>query len=168
MFDCYYLFILAFVLLWIGSTRADRGAVRVVLIATLASWAIKEFFTSGITSPWKLVVPCSVEAMTILSLLKWARNPSGWRQIDLLVVAWFAHFLCLLDLLLVTDMVYSLYEWILTAVTASQVLAFYDTIEHNLDRFFGWVGRLVSGRSDALDHRGPVAPLGHHPRSPGI
>lgn len=168
MFDWFHLFRLAFLLILIGAVPTDKMPVRIIFIASLASWVIKHYFTADIDCPWKLVVPCCIEALTILALLIWGRTTSGWRQIDLLVIAWLVHFSCLIDLLAGTDSVYSVYRYILRTLTVLQILAFNDTIEHNFGRFKCWLGRLASGRSGVLDHSGGAVAFGHSPRPPGV
>jgi hypothetical protein len=128
----YLLFPLAIAFLWITATNRDRPAARVVLIATLGSILIVANVTHHIAGAWKLVIPGGIETLTILCLLRWARNRTGYVQAGCLVVAWFAHLLCYLDVTIATDIVYSRYETILAIVAFAQIAAFHDTIAHNL------------------------------------
>ena len=87
--------------------------------------------THQIEGAWKLVIPGALEILTILALLKWARNRTGIMQAGLLVFAWLAHVLCYLDIFLKTDLVYSRYEDILFWVAVGQLATCYDTMYFN-------------------------------------
>jgi hypothetical protein len=76
--DWYNAFLLAVFLLWAISTPRDRNALRIVLIASLASEVIVDNITHQIHGAWKLIIPGALEIATILALLKWARNPTGY------------------------------------------------------------------------------------------
>ncbi len=134
--DLYQTFIAAVFVLWIFSTPRDRNALRIVLIASLASEVIVDEITRPIHGAWKLVIPSGVEFITILALLKWARNRTGILQASLLVIAWLAHLLCYADIALKTDLVYSRYETIIYLVSAGQLATCYDTMLFNLSRIY--------------------------------
>lgn len=136
MIDWYTLFIACTLLLWIGSSPRDRNALRILLIASLFSAAIVDGFTHQIEGSWKLIIPGAMETLTVLALLKWARNRTGIMQAGLLVFAWLAHFLCYVDITLKTDLVYSRYEAILFWVSVGQLATCYDTMRFNLNRAF--------------------------------
>lgn len=128
MIDWYTAFIAAVLILWAFSTPKDRNALRIVLIASLASEALVDFITRDIQGAWKLVVPGAVEVLTIMALLQWARTRTGTMQATLLLVAWGAHLLCYWDTQMKTDLVYSRYELIIQAVAAGQLAACHDTL----------------------------------------
>lgn len=90
--------------------------------------------TNRILGAWKLVIPGALEILTILALLKWARNRTGITQAGLLVIAWLAHVLCYWDCILKTDIVYSRYEAILFWVAVGQLATCYDTMRFNISR----------------------------------
>ncbi len=135
MTDEWYTYFLAAVLrLWAASTPIVRNALRIVLIASLASEVIVDGITHQISGAWKLVIPGALEILTILALLKWARTRTGITQAYLLVFAWLAHLLCYADIYLKTDIVYSRYEAILFWVAVGQIAACYDTMLFNISR----------------------------------
>lgn len=117
-------------LLWVFSAPSDRNALRILLIAGVGSFLLARA-THSIIAPWKLVLPASVESLTILALLRWSRNRMGYTQIALLVCAWITHVLCYTDLITGSNLVYDNYEAILGAVAIGQLLACYDTVYHN-------------------------------------
>jgi len=133
--DWYQIFLICTLVLWAFSSPRDKTALRIVLLATLFSEVIVDEVTCQFTGAWKLVFPGMVETLTILSLLKWSRNRTGIMQAGLLVIAWFAHVLCYVDLVIQTDFVYSQYENIMLAVAVGQLIAFYDTPRYNFTRF---------------------------------
>lgn len=163
MLDWYHLFAFAVFLLWLGSTPADRNALRIVLLATIASWLIVDYWTSSITGPWKLVVPGMLETTTIIALLRWSRNRTGWYQVGCVAVAWLAHALCFADLQLGTDMVYSYYETILTVVAAAQLAFFHDTYTHHLRQMGHWWGYIRPNRAGAFHAPSFTPPVSPHP-----
>lgn len=132
MTDWYHWFLGAIVVIWWGATHRDRNAARIILVATLTSEFLVEFITRSIPSPEKLGVAGAVETVTILALLKWAPNRTGFLNCASLVVAWCAHLLCYADCKLGTRMVYHNYEWIIGGVAVAQFLAFHDTARHLL------------------------------------
>lgn len=119
-------------LLWAFSSPRDRNAARIILLATLVSFLITEGITRQIEASWKLMVPATVESLTVMFLLLYARNRTGFLQAGLLCLAWLAHVLCYMDLMLNTDMVYSNYELVLGFVALGQLLGFHDTVRHNI------------------------------------
>lgn len=108
--------------------------MRVVLIASLASEVIVHGITHHIHGSWKLVIPGAVEVLTILAMLQWSRNRTGYIQVCLLTIAWLSHLLCYVDVVLKTDIVYSRYETILMCVAVGQLAACYDTMHFNFCR----------------------------------
>lgn len=156
----YHGFFLAVLLLWVFSSPKDKGALRIVLLATIGSM-IATSFTRGIIAPWKLVVPATVEALTILALLKWAKNRTGYLQAGLLVIAWAAHLICYYDLKANTDWVYSRYETVLLFVGIGQLVACYDTLWHNWGALLDWVESIRLNRSRGVS-AGGIAPAVSH------
>lgn len=153
MIDSYQLFIACAFLLWAVSTPRDRNALRIVLIASIASEAIVYGITRHISGAWKLTIPSLVDFLTILALLKWSLNRTGIIQIGLLLVAWAAHWLCYVDIILKTDLVYSHYETVLAVVSFAQLASCYDTMRSNLLRAWKF---MASGWNDCfLDIRTP-------------
>lgn len=126
----YLAFFAAVFLLWVFSSQKDRMAARVILLATVGSFLLTEGLTRGFNGPEKLIFPGLVETLTILLLLRFSPNRTGYTQAGLLVIAWTAHFLCYLDLMANTDIVYSSYENVLLFVAVGQIIAFHDTILH--------------------------------------
>ncbi len=142
MTDWYSYFLLCVLILWALSSPRDRNALRIVLIASLASEVIVDFITHQIHAPWKLVIPGLLETLTILALLKWARNRTGYLNVGCLCIAWLAHLLCYLDVWLKTNMVYSRYEGIIMVVAIGQLLACHDTIISTSERAYTWASGL--------------------------
>jgi hypothetical protein len=134
--DWYFVFMSLVLVLWAFASPRDRNALRIVLIASLASEVVVDGITCHINGAAKLAIPGCVEILTIIALLKWANNRTGIMQSGLLVIAWLDHFLCYLDCLLKTDIVYSRYESILLWVSVGQLAAFYDTLFFNFRRFW--------------------------------
>jgi len=123
----YFGFILALVLLRLGSTKRDRNALTIVLVASLVSLALVTFVTHSITAHWKLVIPGAVETLTIWALAALGKDRSSFFQAIMLLVAWGDHLQCYLDLIWNTNVVYDNYSKILEAVAVGQLLGFYDT-----------------------------------------
>lgn len=146
MTDWYIWFLLCVLILWALSVPRDRYALRIILIASLAS-EILVMFTRQIHAPWKMAVPGMVETLTILALLQWAKNRTGHLNIGLLSVAWVAHVFCYLDVWLRTDIVYSRYEAILFLVAVAQLCTFHAT--------FARCGGLIVGLLNSIGVRRP-------------
>lgn len=141
-------------LLWVFSSPRDKSALRIILVATIGSYLLTELVTRPITGTWKLVIPGAVELATIAAILRWSRNLTGYLQVGLLVVAWFAHLFCYVDLVLGSDLVYSNYELILEGVAIGQLAACHDTLSHNWCALRRWAdsvwvrrGRIVHSTS---------------------
>lgn len=154
--DWYLCFIAAVLVLWAISTPQDKAALRIVLIASLVSEALVDFITSQIHGSWKLVIPGALEVLTILALMQWAKNRTGYLNSGLLCIAWLAHILCYVDLWLKTDIVYSRYEAVIQLVALGQLASCYDTVQHNLGRAYLWASGLrrvhASSNSAAVLH----------------
>jgi hypothetical protein len=150
--DLYECWTLAVLVLWAASSSRDRNALRIVLIASLASEVIVEGVTRNIHGAWKLAIPGAVETLTILSLLQWANNRTGLLQIACLFVAWLAHAFCYLDLALKTDIVYSRYETIIALVAIAQILVCYDTLARCGRGVAAGVDAVFSGRCRGVRH----------------
>lgn len=148
--DWYASFLVVVFLLWLASTPRDRNALRIILIASLASEVLVELVTVHINAAWKLAIPGAVETLTILALLQWARNRTGYRQALLLTIAWLAHALCYLDIALGTDAVYSRYEAIIQLVAVAQILACYDTIARCGSAVVAWISAVRDGSGGSL------------------
>lgn len=146
----YYAFIVCVFLLWLASTSRDRNALRIVLIASLASEVIVELVTHQIHGAWKLAIPGALETLTILALLHWARNRTGHMQACLLIIAWLAHLLCYLDAVWKTDLVYSRYEIIIQMVAVGQLAACYDTLIFNAGRLRSVANSIRAGSVERL------------------
>lgn len=142
MIDLPYFFFLGCILFLLAfATNRDRNALRIILIASIVSEVLVVFVTRQIHAPWKLVVPGAVETLTILALLSYGRTRTAFFQAVLLIVAWWSHIQCYLDLIWNTNVVYDHYEKILSVVAVLQLLACYDTIFS--------IGRSVQGWGDA-------------------
>ncbi len=148
MLDWYHLFIFCVFLLWIASTPRDRNALRIVLIASIFSEVIVDLVTRDIHGAWKLIIPGMVETLTIMAMLRWSRNTTGYLQAGCLIVAWLAHLLCYVDVALKTDLVYSKYEHIIMAVAVGQLAACYDTVMFTIGRIYRFAN---SGPSSLRD-----------------
>jgi len=149
--------------LWGVSSPRDRNALRIILLATVGSFLLTEGATRQIHGAWKLIFPATVETLTILALLRWSKNRTGYMQAGLLVIAWGAHVLCYLDLVRNTDWVYDNYNQILGCVALGQIAACHDTMRCNLavlrDAFIRW------NRPDAVPVASGCARV-LHPESP--
>lgn len=159
MLDGYILFIVGVVLLRCGATPRDRNALTVVLSATIASWLLVTLITQGITGSWKLAIPATLEILTILALLKWARNRTGWMQAGLLAVAWYVHLLDYIDIQIGTNMIYDNYGRALGMVSALQLAACHDTYLHHFRRFAVWCS---PGSDRPVRAGGAAASVFHH------
>ncbi len=138
----YFYFVASVLLLWGFSSPRDRNALRIILLATLASLLITEGVTRQITGSWKLVVPATVEALTIIALLRFSKNLTGYLQAGLLGIAWATHVLCYIDLRAGTNLVYDDYERILGVLAMGQILACHDTFAHIASRVVALVESL--------------------------
>jgi hypothetical protein len=150
----YHAFIVCVFLLWLASTSRDRNALRIVLIASLVSEVVVELVTHQIHGAWKLAIPGALETLTILAMLHWARNRTGYLQASLLIVAWLAHLICYVDIIARTDWIYSRYEIIIQMVAVGQLAACYDTLIFHAGRLAnsfraGCVERLFPARTRA-------------------
>lgn len=101
----------------------------VILVAGVGS-KLMTLSLHSLLAPWKLVFPSSVEVLTILALLTWARNRTGFWQVGLLSIAWFAHLFCYVDIITGSNLVYDNYSSILGLVAVGQILVCYDTLLH--------------------------------------
>jgi hypothetical protein len=167
MTDWYHWFLLCALILWTQSTPQDRSALRILLIASLASEVITELVTDNMPYAESLVIPCSVEILTAFSFLRWAKNRTGYMQIRILAVAWIAHILCYVDTWLKTDLVYSRYEIIIQMVAAGQLAACNDTLFSIAGRIRSFINSFRVGCSQHLfpaRHRAGLLPSGRPPR----
>ena len=130
----------------------DRDALSIVLVASFVSTLLVHFVTHEITGAWKLAVPGAVETLTIIAMLQWARNRTGYLNSGALCIAWLAHVLCYLDIALNTDIVYSRYETILALVAAAQILACYDTLARCWGGTVAGVASFFHGRNRRVHH----------------
>ena len=150
-------YLVALCVLWTFSSPRDRNALRIVLIAGVGSFLLMAS-VHWLQAPWKLVLPATVEALTVLSLLRWAKNPTGYTQASLLVMAWVIHALCYLDLMTGGNLVYDQYETYLGGIAIAQLLGFFDTLRFNYHRLVAILGHcyghLRAGRGVA-----PVSPV---------
>ncbi len=144
--DWYHGFLAAVFLLWLGAAPIDRNALRIILIASLASEALVDLVTRQMTAPWKLVIPGALEVLTIAAMLRFSRNRTGYWQAALLALAWAAHLLCYFDIAMRTDLVYSRYETIIQMVAVGQLAACYETIVHIAGRVRLWSESCWHGR----------------------
>lgn len=161
MLDWYHLFLAAVFLLWLGATDADRNALRIVLAATISSLLLVDFVTSQISGAWKLVIPGALETGTVVALIRWTPNRSGYQQTACVMVAWLAHVLCFADIQLRTDIVYSHYEAVLGVVAMAQIAFFHDTYLHHLRRLGRWWGS--NTHPGAVPASGFASVVSHHP-----
>lgn len=150
MFTWYEGFLACILLLWAFASPRDRNALRIVLIATLASEVIVEGVTRQIHGHWKLVIPSLVETLTILCLLRWSPNRTGHLNVGCLCAAWLAHLMCYMDLWLGTRFWYDNYEAIIFAVALAQLASFHDTIGHAFGRLSDFFRRLGMDRASAV------------------
>lgn len=164
----YPLFAGSIVALWAFSSPRDRNALRIVLVATLASFVLTEGVTRQIVGAWKLVIPGTVEILTIAALFRWSRNLTGYIQAALLTVAWAAHLFCYMDIVLRTDLVYSRYETIIQAVAVGQLLACHDTLAFNLGRLHRLATAILARRRGAVCAPSLCAGILPDSRPPGV
>ncbi len=130
----YQAFLLAVMVLWLFASPRDRMALRFVLIASIASEFVKYGITIHIAGAWKLVFPATVEMGTIVAMLLWSPNRTGYMQSACIFVAWLAHVLCYLDVQHGTNFIYGNYVLVIQLVAVAQLLGFHDTVRHNLAR----------------------------------
>lgn len=157
----YYAFLAAVFLLWLGSVESERNALRVVLVASVASFLLVTLVTSRFVGAYKLAVPATVETATIVALLRWSPPRTAFKQVACVLVAWLSHVLCFVDIQLGTDIIYDRYEEALFLVAMAQLAFFHETYTHHFRRLGSWWGAI--GRPD------PVRTAGHAvvvPRSP--
>jgi len=115
--------------------------LRIILLATLGSMVLTSF-TREVHAPWKLIVPATVESLTILCLLHFSPNRTAFIQVGLLAIAWASHLTCYFDLMTGSNVVYDNYERILFGVGVGQLVAFYDTPRHIWNSLtYLWMGR---------------------------
>jgi len=164
----YLAFSAAVLILWGFSSPRDRNALRIVLLATVGSLLLTEGLTRQIAGSWKLVVPATVEALTILALLRFSKNQTGYIQAGLLGIAWASHILCFYDLKAGTKLVYDQYETILGWVAAGQIAAFHDTIFRMGSRIFALVESIRRGGLRGLFASGMPDSVLLRPRNPGL
>lgn len=150
----WYLFYMAALMVLLAcATDKDRGAVRIIFLASVVSHLSVMLVTRYVDGAWKLTVPATMEMGTIIALYRYAWGRTALNQAVCLLVAWCCHALCYGDLLLGTDLVYSNYEKILLGVGVAQLLAFHDTLRKmvsKLSSLVGWGlggGRVVRGGS---------------------
>lgn len=141
----YHGFILAVIALRFVATPRDRNALSVVLVASFVSILLVHFVTHEITAPWKLAIPGAIETLTIVAMLKWSANRTGFWQVAYLVIAWLAHVLCYVDVVFNTDLVYSNYETIIKFVAIGQIIAFHETITHSAGTCRTWFYAFLDG-----------------------
>ncbi len=139
MISLYQAFILCVIALRLVATPKDRNALSIVLVASFVSTLLVHLVTYRIHAPWKLLIPGMVETFTIIAMLQWSRNLTGYLQSCCLTVAWLAHFLCYLDVVLKSDMVYSRYEGIIQLVAVAQILVCYETIARCGSLVLSWL-----------------------------
>lgn len=145
-------------ILWAIASPRDRMSLRIVLLATLGSWLLTEGITVHIIAPWKLIFPGAVETATILALLKYSPNRTGYMQAGLLFIAWLAHLFCYLDVMLDTNFVYDRYSQLIGVVAIGQILAFYDTLTLNLRRLGHWCSK-IRGHCSGVIRPASVSPV---------
>ena len=139
-----------------------------MLIASLVSEVLVDFVTSHISGSWKLIFPSTLEVLTIVALLTWAKNRNGYTQVGLLLGAWITYIMCYLHLELGGHLpfFYNHYESIIKVVAVGQLAACYDTLHtvavrmyhaaSNL-RFGGrWILRDSTLRASFLHGKGGV------------
>ena len=166
MIGWYQLFFFSVLGLWLFASPRDRIALRIVLGATIAAELLKYGVTVHITGAWKLVIPATLETATIIALLYWARNRTGYMQAGCLVIAWLAHVLCYADVVTGTNVVYDRYESLLLLVAVAQLAACHDTIIHNLRRMGHWLDALRPRSPGAFRSASVRSALLPDPRSP--
>ncbi len=128
MITWYQGFILTVIALRLLSAPGDRAALSIILVASLVSTLLVHFVTHEITGAWKLAFPGAIEVMTIMAMMEFTPNRTGFLQSMCLLVAWMTHALCYFDIAQNTDIVYSRYETILLLVAIAQILVCYDTL----------------------------------------
>lgn len=166
--DWYSAFIGCVFVLWLASTEKDRNALRVVLIASLASELIVDLVTVHVLSAWKLVIPGAVEVLTIAALLRFAPGKTGVMNATLLLVAWAAHLLCYADTVWKTDLVYSRYEVIIQMVAVGQLATFHDTLFSIAGRLREFIAGLGPDRVRDIPAASVSADVLHNPRRSGV
>lgn len=168
MIDWYSAFLAATIALGLLATKQDRAAARIVCLATLASMLLVDNLTRQIVGAWKLAIPGTMETLTILCLLRWARNRTGYAQVVCLSVAWIAHLLCYVDCVTGSDLIYTHYESVLGFVSIAQFAFFHDTIGHNLRKLADWVRYLGASHVNFLRPSGVRYGILRNPHPPKV
>lgn len=169
MIGWYETYLLALLVLWLFSSPRDRMALRVVLIAAILSEAMKYGVTVHIARAWKLVVFNGVgEALTLLALLRWAPNRSGYMQGACVAVALVTQLVNYAGIEMGVILTYDRYVTIIKLVAVAQILFFHDTISHNLRQLGHWLDTLRPRRVGALRPASVRSALLPDPRSPRV
>lgn len=159
----YLAYLISVTILWVFSSPRDRNSLRIILLAGVGSLLLMAS-VRGVVAPWKMVLPATVEILTIAALLKWAKNLTGVIQVGLLVFAWALHALCWVDLVTGSNMVYDRYSSLLGAVAVGQLIGCYDTLIYNGRRIISILG----GRPSSIPAGSGLATTLHSPGRPGI
>lgn len=133
-----YVFLILTAFIWLRATKCDKMAAQITFFMTLTSSLVVIFITVHITSYWKLLIPTTIELITVLALLYYTPNRTGYFLALSLIVAGLTDISCILDIIFVTNYVYDQYERIIAAVAICQILAFYDTISYNFHQLGHW------------------------------
>ena len=144
--DWYAIFMACIFLLWAFSSPRDRNALRIVLIASLVGEVSADWVMPRVSDQWRQVLPSTIEVLTFLALLRWARNRTGYANAALVSVAWGAHVLCCADIFWNTDLVYSSYITIIQLVAVGQLATFHETFAHIYRAGLDWVSAHRVGR----------------------
>lgn len=135
MIGWYQAFFISVMVLWFFASPRDRMALRIVGIAAILSELMKYGITVHIAGAWKLVVFNGAgEALTMLALLKWAPNRTGYWQAACVLIALAVQLgnYVGIELGWITD--YARYVIVIKAVALLQIIGFYDTAVYNLRR----------------------------------
>jgi len=154
----YPLYLIGVFILWGISSPRDRNSLRILLLSGVGAFLLTKGI-SGVHAPWKLIVPATVESLTIVALLHFSPNRTAFMQVGLLAIAWASHLTCYFDLMTGSNVVYDNYERILFGVGVCQLVACYDSIR------FQWnsLTSLWVGRGGDFHPSGRVASVLHNP-----
>ena len=142
------------ILLRLCATPRDRNALTILLVVGVVSTSVVHLVICHIQASWTLIVPAANETLTMLAMLTWANPKTALNQAFLLLVAWWAHVQCYIDIQNETNVIYDNYETLLALVAIGQLLACHDTIFSIGRRVSQWFSILVRGG------RGVLAPGG--------
>lgn len=167
-------FLAAVLLIFLLSTKRDRAAAGIVLVASVISYPeilFVSWFVNANYQPqeqWmtRMMSAAAFELVTIMALWHWARGRTGYIQMVCLSVAGLAHILSWAGYLIGTHLLYWKHSTVILVVALVQIAGFHDTLIKGALRLRGYVNTLRSFRGRSLRPSGLHAQLLRNPRLP--